>query len=158
MRRTSPAVLLGVAVAGGVIAWLLQVALVSGGAPSFIPPATLWSVLYVLAIALIVLGRPVRRMVRGRAVRRVDPLFAMRVVVLAKASSLTGALLVGGGAVLIVYAVSRTGSIATPAFWPSVLLTVGALALGAAGLIVEWWCRVPPQDRSDPADRLEEHR
>lgn len=158
MRRTGPAALLGAAVAGGAIAWLVQVALASGGAPSFVPPATLWTVLVVVAVALLLLGRPVRRLVRGRAKRRVDPLFAMRVLVLAKASSLIGALLVGFGVVLLVYAVSRTGSIATAGFWPAVLTTAAALVLGIAGLIVEQWCRIPPQDRSDAADRLEERR
>lgn len=158
MRRTSAAALLVVAVAGGAIAWLVQVALASGGAPSFVPPATLWTVLFVVAVALPILGWPVRRTVRGKAAKRVDPFYAMRVLVLAKASSLVGALLAGAGVVLVVYAVSRVGAVQTPAFWPSVLTAGGALALGAAGLVVELWCRIPPEDRTETEDRLQERR
>lgn len=158
MKRTSPVALGGIAVAGAAIGWLLQVALTSGGAPSFNPPATLYSVLFILAFGLVLLGRPVRRLVRGTAKRPVDPFFAMRVLVLAKASSLTGALLVGLAAALLGYAVTRTGSFAVPAFWPDVLTGVGALALCIAGLVVEWWCRLPPQDRAEQQGSSMEQR
>ena len=158
MGRTSPIALIGIAIAGGAIGWLLQVGLVAAGAPSFIPPVTLYSVLFLLAVGLLLLGRPVRRLVRGTASRPVDPFFAMRVLVLAKASSLTGALILGVAAALAVYAVSRTGTVSTPAFWPDVLTGVGGLALGVAGLIVEWWCRIPPQDRTEHPDQTLEQR
>ena len=158
MRRTSPIALVGVAIAGAVVGWLLQVGLTSSGAPSLRPPATLYSVLFILAFGVVLLGRPVRRVVRGTARRPVDPFFAMRVLVLAKASSLTGALLVGAATALLGYAVSRTGSMAVPAFWPDVLTALGALALCIAGLVVEWWCRIPPQDRAEHPDRTLEQR
>jgi hypothetical protein len=158
VKRTSAVSLVGIAIAGAAIGWLLQVGLTSSGDPSFQPPATLYSVLFVLAFGLVLLGRPVRRLVRGKAKRPVDPFFATRVLMLAKASSLAGALLVGTGIGLLVYAVSRTGSVSTPAFWPDALLGIGALALCVAGLVVEWWCHIPPQDRADRSDRSLEQR
>jgi hypothetical protein len=158
VRRTSAVALAGIAIAGAVVGWLLQIGLTTSGATSLQPPATLYSVLFILAFGLILLGRPVRRLVRGQARRPVDPFFAMRVLVLAKASSLTGALLVGAAAGLLVYAVSRTGTVSVPAFWPDVLTGVGALALCVAGLIVEWWCRIPPQDRAEHPDLTVEQR
>lgn len=158
MRRTSPVALVGIAIAGGVIGWLLQVALTTAGAPSFQPPVTLYSVLFILAFGLVLLGRPVRRLVRGSTKRPVDPFYAMRVLVLSKASSLTGALLVGVAVALLVWAVSRTGSFAVPAFWPDVLTGVASLALCAAGLVVEWWCRIPPEDHADQPDRTVRRR
>lgn len=158
MRRTSPVTLVGIAIAGAVIGWLLQVGLASSGSPSIQPPATLYSVLFVLAFGLVLLGRPVRRLVRGKARRPVDPFFATRVLMLAKASSLAGALLVGAALGLLGYAVSRTGGFSTPAFWPDVLTGIGALALCIAGLVVEWWCHIPPQDRADQPDRTLEQR
>lgn len=157
MKRTSAAGLAGIAIAGAAVGWLLQVGLNAGGLPSFIPPATLYSVLFILAFGLILLGRPVRRLVRGRARRPLDPFFAMRVLMLSKASSLTGALLVGAAVALLGYGVSRTGTLVMPAFWPDVLTGLGALALCIAGLVVEWWCRVPPQDRAQDRDRTMEH-
>ena len=158
MKRTSPAALIGIALVGAVIGWLLQIGLVAGGAPSLIPPATLYSVLFILAFGLLLLGRPVRRLVRGTAKRPLDPFFAMRVLVLAKASSLTGALLVGASAALLAYAVTRPVGTASPAFWPDVLTGIGALVLGVAGLIVESWCRIPPEDRAEEPDRSVEQR
>lgn len=158
MRRTSPVTLVGIAIAGAVIGWLLQVGLASSGSPSIQPPATLYSVLFILAFGLVLLGRPVRRLVRGKARRPVDPFFATRVLMLAKASSLAGALLVGAALGLLGYAVSRTGGFSTPAFWPDVLTGIGALALCIAGLVVEWWCHIPPQDRADQPDRTLEQR
>lgn len=158
MRRTSALALLGLAVAGAVVGWLLQVGLVAAGSPSYIPPATLYSVLFLLAVVLLLLGNPVRRVVRGTATRPLDPFFAMRVLLLAKASSLAGALLVGAAAAMLVHAASRTGLAGTPAFWPDVLTGVGALVLVVAGLVVEWWCRIPPQDPADRSDRAVEQR
>jgi hypothetical protein len=158
VKRTSPATLVGIAIAGAAIGWLLQVGLTSSGSSSIQPPATLYSVLFILAFGLILLGRPVRRLVRGKSSRPVDPFFATRVLMLAKASSLAGALLVGAAAALLVYAISRTGSVSTPAFWPDLLTGIGALALCIAGLVVEWWCHIPPQDRADRPDRTLEQR
>lgn len=158
MRRTSAALLFGLAVIGAVVGWLLQVGLAAGGSPTFVPPFTSWAVLFVIAVLVLLLGWPVRRSVRGdrrgrddRAGRRprIDPFYAMRVLMLAKASSITGALGLGFGLALVLYAVSRVGGIATPAFWPSTLLGVGALVLMIAGLIAESWCRIPPEDQAD---------
>ncbi|MGT2425850.1 DUF3180 domain-containing protein [Amnibacterium kyonggiense] len=158
MRRTSPVALVGIAIAGAAIGWLLQVGLTASGAPSFQPPPTLYSVLFILAFGLILLGRPVRRLIRGTARRPVDPFYAMRVLVLAKASSLAGALLVGAAVAFLGYAVSRTGTFAVPAFWPDLLTGLGALALCVAGLVVEWWCRIPPPDPAERPDRSLEQR
>ena len=59
---------------------------------------------------------------------------------------------------LLAYALSRTGTAATPAFWPDVLTGVGAAVLIVAGLVVESWCRIPPDDRADRPDRTLEQR
>ncbi len=158
MRRTSPFALILTAIAGAAVGWLLQVGLTAEGALTVIPPATLYSVLFILAFGLLLLGRPVRRLVRGKSQRPVDPFYAMRVLVLAKASGITGALLVGAAASFLGYAVSRAGSVAVPAFWPDVLTGIGALALCIAGLIVEWWCSIPPQDRAEPRGQTAEQR
>lgn len=154
MRRTGAALLLGLAVAGGAVGWLLQLALASSGTPTFIPPLTTWLVLFVIAVVVLAVGWPVRRSVRGRrdgrpARHRVDPFYAMRALMLAKASSILGAFALGLGLALAAYAVSRTGGIGTPAFWPAALLAAGGLAMLVAGLIAESWCRIPPEDRAD---------
>lgn len=154
MRRTSAPLLFGLAVLGGAAGWLLQVALASTGTAVLIPPIGTSTVLLVIAIAVLLVALPVRRSVRakGDAARRrlVDPFYAMRALMLAKASSILGAFTLGMGLSLVGYAFSRTGDVETPAFWPSVLLAVGALAMLVAGLIAESWCRIPPEDPARP--------
>lgn len=156
MRRTSAALLLGLAVAGGAVGWLLQVALASAGAPTFTPPLTTWAVLFVIAVVVLLLGRPVRRAVRAArsTASRLDPFFAMRVLMLAKASSILGAFALGMGVALVLYAVSRTGDLSAPGLWPDGLLGIGGLAMLVAGLVVESWCRIPPEDQA-PRGRSE---
>jgi hypothetical protein len=84
--------------------------------------------------------------VRRKHDRRIDPFQAMRTLLFAKASSLTGSLLTGAGLGTLLYLFTRP----VPAGGASAGLTVGtslgAIAMVAAGLVVEQWCRLPPQD------------
>lgn len=146
MRRTSIPLLIALAVIGGGVTWLVQIALVAAGKPTLVPPGTLVLVLFGIAAVLLALGWPIRQFVRRKHDRRIDPFQAMRVLLFAKASSLTGALLTGAGLGTLLYLVSRP----VPAGGASAALTVGTLLGGAtmvaAGLVVEQWCRLPPQD------------
>ena len=54
MRRTSVPLLLALALAGGVVVWLLQIALVSGGQATLVPPGTLAGAVAVAASGLVV--------------------------------------------------------------------------------------------------------
>ena len=146
MRRTSIPLLLALALAGAGVMWLAQIALVSAGQPTLVPPGTLVLVLFGIAAVLLALGWPIRQFVRRKHDRAIDPFRAMRILLFAKASSLTGALLTGGALGTLLYLVSRP----VPAGGASAGLTVGTLLGGAAmvvaGLVVEQWCRLPPQD------------
>jgi hypothetical protein len=146
VRRTSVPLLLALAVAGGVIAWLLQIALVAGGQATLVPPGTLVLVLFGIAVVLLALGWPIRQFVRGKRDRRIDPFRAMRTLLFAKASSLMGSLVAGAALGTLLYLLSRP----VPAGGSSALLTVGtllgAVVVAASGLVVEQWCRLPPQD------------
>jgi Protein of unknown function (DUF3180) len=97
---------------------------------------------------------------RARIERRpgrepVEPLAVARFVVLAKASSLTGALFAGFYAGLLIWllveqarsgaADARTSDLPTAAAG-----VIGALALTAAALWLERACRVPPSDEDKP--------
>jgi hypothetical protein len=84
----------------------------------------------------------------------VDPLAVARFVVLAKASSLTGALFAGfyGGVLawLLVEQARGGGTDALESDLPTAAAgVIGALALTAAALWLERACRVPPQDDED---------
>ena len=145
MSRTKPTHLALLAVLGGGLAWLLEVALTASGRAIVIPPFTLGLALAVIGVIVVLMALPVRRATRGTATARVDPFYAARTAMLAKASSLSGALIGGVGLGIAVYLLSRSvpavGSV-TMAF----ATAAGAILLLIAGLVAEHWCTIPPDD------------
>jgi hypothetical protein len=73
----------------------------------------------------------------------------MRVVVLAKACSLSGALLTGAGVGILVYLLSRDVIPGNNAVLQTALALAGAVVLLAGGLIAEAFCTLPPDDDDD---------
>jgi hypothetical protein len=146
MRRTSAPLLVALAIAGGVVAWLLQTALVAGGQVTLVPPGTLVLVLFGIAAVLLALGWPIRQFVRGKRTRRIDPFRAMRTLLFAKASSLAGSLLTGAAIGTLLFLLSRPVPAGGASAWLTVGALVGSLAVTVSGLVVEQWCRLPPQD------------
>ncbi|MCU1543788.1 MAG: hypothetical protein JWM50_1653 [Microbacteriaceae bacterium] len=149
MTRTRPSILLLLAVLGGGAGWFMETALVASGRPTFIPPITLAAALALIGVIVVLLALPVYRVVRGTAKTRVDPFYATRAVVLAKASSLTGTLLGGAALAVTIFLLTRSvippvGSVAL-----AVATTVAGVVLLAGGLIAEKMCTLPPSD-DDP--------
>ena len=96
-------------------------------------------------------GRDLRARIQGRrGARPAPPLFVARMVALAKASSMTAALLAGVCAGFIIY-LSRMTSAPTPrGDLVNASLSFGAcLVLIAAALFLEYCCRVPKNPDSD---------
>ena len=146
MTRTKPVSLLLLAVMGGAVMWFIETALAASGRAIVIPPITLGVALLLIGIIIVVMALPVRRVSRGRPNARVDPFYATRVLMLAKASSLSGALLGGGGLGIVGYLVSRSVVAAPSAITMSVIAAVGAILLLVAGLVAEHMCSLPPED------------
>ena len=65
---------------------------------------------------------------------------------LAKASSLGGALLGGGGLGIVGYLLSRSVVASPNAVTMSVVAAAGAILLLVAGLVAEHMCSIPPGD------------
>jgi len=152
MTRTAPLHLLLLALLGGGLAWFLETALAASGNAILIPPFTLGVVLALIGVILVVMALPVRRVARGVAGAKVDPFYATRVLVLAKASSLSGALLGGAGISITAYLLTRSvvpgvGSVAM-----ALTLAVGSIVLLVGALVAEHMCALPPDDdkRNDP--------
>ncbi|MDT5023600.1 MAG: hypothetical protein QOE61_26, partial [Micromonosporaceae bacterium] len=85
----------------------------------------------------------------------VNPLLVARYAVLAKASSLAGAIFAGAYGGVAAWALSERGqlNVADADLPPSVAGLVGALALVAAALLLERACRVPePPDDDESTD------
>jgi Protein of unknown function (DUF3180) len=143
--RASTLVLLGLL--GGALGWFLQVILVALGRPAIILPLTLGSVLALIGIIVVVLALPIRRVVKGTATARVDPFYATRVVVLAKASSISGGLLGGGSVGMLAFVLSRS-VVSVNSVTMSSATVVGAVILLVGGLVAEKMCTLPPDDET----------
>ena len=154
MNRVRPVTLLLLAVAGAAAGWLLEVALTQGGRPALVLPLSFGVVVLVLAVGTIAGAVPVRRVAKGRPGARVDPFVAARVVVLAQAGYLTGAVLSGTTLAFLLFLVTRP-VLGEGVLWPSILGVVAAVALVAAGVIAEEMCRIPPADDTKEADDVD---
>lgn len=149
ITRTRWQVLVAVALAVGALGYVGTEWWVGrGNAPVPIPP-TVAAVLLLVAGVLFVLGRSVRRFVQGRRAP-MDPLRAFRILVLAKASALAGAALAGfyTGTALVVAGLSDAPEARTQT-WSAAAAALAGVVLVVVALVVEWFCRVPPED-SDP--------
>jgi hypothetical protein len=148
VRPSTAGPLILLAVIGTVGGWFLDAGLAAAGRPVVIPPLTLPLALALIGVIVVVIAWPVRKAVRARELNQVDPFYATRAVVLAKASSLSGALLAGFGLGITVYLLSRTVVPGVSSILMAVATVVGAAILLAAGLIAERMCTLPPDDDS----------
>lgn len=146
MKRTHASTLVAFGFVGLAVGYLGELALVSAGAQAVVPPVSLAITLAGVAALVIAFAWPVRQAVRGKAERRIDPFRAARTAVLAKASSVTGALVLGAGLGIVAFLVTR--SVVPPAstVWAAVATAFGAALLLAAGLVAEHFCTLPPDE------------
>ena len=152
MTRTKPLHLLTLAVFGGAILWFVETALAASGRPVVIPPFTLAVALVLIGVIIVVMAWPIRRVARGNRSARVDPFYATRVVMLAKASSLGGALLEAARIGVAGYLLSRSVLPAVGSVTMGVATAVGAILLLVGGLVAEHWCTIPPDDDENKRD------
>lgn len=153
MKRTGAATIAVAAVLGLGTGFLVNQLLTAGGRSTFTPSLMLPVLLVALGIVLIVFALPISRATRGIAADGtppVNPFQALRIAMLAKASSIVGAAVAGFGLGLGAFLASRPaepslGSVAT------VLATaVGGAILVAAGLVAEQLCTIRKDDDDQP--------
>jgi hypothetical protein len=149
VTRTRPSLIVAVALLGAALGWLLETALVASGRAAFIPPVTLAAALALIAVIVVVMAVPVFRVVRGTAKSRIDPFYATRVVLLAKATSITGALLGGAAVAILVYLLTRSVTPPTASLGLAIATVVAGVLLLVGGLVAEKMCTLPPSDDDD---------
>lgn len=142
MTPTRIRTLLGTAAAFGVVSWLLLRLVYTS-----LPPAP-WTVLPALLIAAAAegyLGYGLRaRILRRSGTKPADPMYVARMVALAKASSLTAAVIGGIAAGLTVAAAAALPARAAGQDVLTAATTFGgAIILAVAALYLEHCCRVP---------------
>jgi len=128
-------------VIGGCVGWTTA-ALLDSNSRS-VPTATWWMVAtwLVFAAALAVGARSTRERVRTR---RIEPLLAVRLMVLGKSAALVGPACGGFAIGLGVWRISVTSDRLTQS-GTLAMLAVGVVLIGVgiAGMALEWACRVP---------------
>jgi hypothetical protein len=118
-------------------------------------PGLRWFVpasLVLLAIAEVLAANQLRDRIRRRpGAPPVQPLVAARMLALAKASAVVGAVMVGIWAGLLVYVVPRLGQLAAAGNDTAIAAfgVVAAVALTAAALWLEYSCRTPAPPDGD---------
>jgi hypothetical protein len=149
VTRTKPTTLIVVAIIGIGAGLALQSVLAAMSQPKLRPEYTLAVTVVLIGIAAVALAIPVRRATRGNPAHRVDPFYATRVVVLAKASAIAGALLTGLGAGLLLELVVRSGEPVADMFLRAASVAGAGVLLLIAGLVAEWLCTVPKDADDD---------
>jgi hypothetical protein len=156
VRPTRPSTLALVALAVAVLSYLL-VAAAYGSLPS--PPVGAPVTLVLLALAELALAKVVRDRIRhrldarGRPPRRaLHPVQVARAAALAKASSLTGAVVLGAYAGLFAWTAPRADVLAAAADDVPVagVSAVAGLLLVVSALLLERACRVPESPDDAP--------
>jgi hypothetical protein len=96
-----------------------------------------------MAVGVFFAGLPVRRFLRGTARKPLNPMRAMRTVVLAQACALTGAIVTGWYvAQLLVILPDLDVASRRALAWRLAALAVGGILMAVAGLVVQAMCRV----------------
>lgn len=150
MKRTRVTTLILLAVVGAAVGALGELALVANGRPIVNLPITLAIALAVIGGIVVTMAVPIRRMTRATTAPRVDPFYATRILMLAKACALTGSLVAGVGIGVLVYLLTRS-VIGVGSVTQTIAAIIGAGVLLAGGLVAEHMCRVPPgDDENDP--------
>ncbi len=152
MRPTRVLTLLGVVAGVGFLALLATDFWARQGRAVFIAPGTLVFTLPGIAILLVGFAWPIIRYRRAllaaakakstSPIKRVDPFYAVRVLVLAKASSISASVILGWQLGVLFYLLSRPAQ-ASDALTRTIAAGVAAAVLLVAALVVERFCRLP---------------
>lgn len=151
MTRTGAGVLVLAAVLGAAAGFVLDHVLTMMGRPTFTPSISLPLMLVVLGGITLVLALPVRRAIRGTASAALNPFRALRIAILAKASSIVGASVAGVAVGLGAYLLTRPVAPPIGSLGAIIGTAVCAVALVVTALIAESFCILPKDDDDEHA-------
>ncbi len=151
MTRTGAWTVVILAVVGAAIGLLVEIGLTANGRATVVPPYSYAVTIVAIAVLLIGFAVPVWRSTRGArtasglARHKVDPFYATRTVALAKAASITSAVLAGATLSLLGYLLTRPVT-ASGTLGQAIASAASSVVLLVAGLVAEAMCRIPPDD------------
>jgi len=139
-----------IALIAAVVGWLVTVLVNRVGFPTPVLPYSALITLALVIVIVLILGLRVRRWRNGNHERELSPILAARTLILAQASAYAGALILGWHLGILVDALMATFYGASISLLgPPAALIVGSLAMIAVGIMVERFCRIPPEDGTD---------
>ncbi|WP_231687131.1 DUF3180 domain-containing protein [Arthrobacter alpinus] len=161
MRTIRPAWLIVVTVVLAVLGWVGTV--LSSRASMALPVLPLSSLITMGLIVVVcwILGLKVRRWRDGKRDKELDPLLAARTVVLAQACAYAGAVLFGWHLGILLNQVPTISMRADLGIvWQLLAMMAGGLCMVATGVVVERFCKLPPDDTelgAEPKEKRETH-
>ncbi|WP_295790978.1 DUF3180 domain-containing protein [uncultured Microbacterium sp.] len=149
MKRTGAGILIIALVIGAVVGFVVDTMLTAMGRTTFSPAASLPTILVLLGAVVVVLAIPIFRASRGRSGQRIDPFRALRIAMLAKASSLLGAVSAGFAAGLLGFLLTRPVTPSIGSMGSIIATLVAGAVLVVAGLVAEQLCTIRKDDDDD---------
>jgi hypothetical protein len=144
VRRTGAGILIVAAVLGAAAGFGLDSALTAGGRPTFTPAYSLPILLALLGLLVLALALPVRRAIREGT--PINPFRAVRIAMLAKASSIVGAALGGVAVGLAVYLLTQQPEPSIGSLGAILATAACGAVLVAAALVAEHLCTIRKDD------------
>lgn len=160
MKLTSPLVLLVIGAAVGILGWLAALLTTRYSLNTPVLPLNGLITMGVIVVLTLVLGIRVLHWRNGNKKKMLNPILAAWTLVLAQACAYTGSVLLGWHAGIFVdqlrlWNLRSDQNLA----WQALIMAGGGLAMIVVGLVVERFCRIPPEDgEGEPAPGLQEKR
>lgn len=149
MKRTGAGILVLAAALGAGAGFLLDQLLTSLGRATFTPMVSLPILLLLLGAIVVTLALPIRRATRGAPGPPINPFRALRIAMLAKASSIVGAALGAFALGLIAFVLTRPVVPSIGSLGVVIATAASGAVLVAAGLVAEHLCTIRKDDDDD---------
>jgi hypothetical protein len=160
MKPTKISVVLVIVFGVTVVSFLAVRLLVANGMAVPASPTNLLVTLAAIAVILLALTIPIWRYkasltqyTKGSRPKRVDPFYAVRVVLLAKASAITGSGFVGWHLGAMIAQLSLPVSF-TAALLQNSFGLVASVVLTVAAIVAEQICRLPDEPKDNQTDQM----
>lgn len=151
MRTIRPAWLVAISIVLAVLGFVATELTSRASLPLPVLPLNSLITMGLIVVVCLVLGLKVRRWRDGNREKTLDPLMAARTVVLAQACAYAGAVLFGWHTgILMDQLPTISMRIDLGVIWQMVALMAGALVMVVIGVIVERFCKLPPEDTEPP--------
>jgi hypothetical protein len=160
MKLTNPLLLLAIGVAVGILGWLTALLTTRYSLNTPVLPLTALITMGVIVVLTLVLGIRVLRWRNGKKKKMLNPILAAWTLVLAQACAYTGTVLLGWHAGIFIDQLRLWNLRSEQGItWQALAMAGGGLAMIVVGLVVERFCRIPPEDGdADKAPGTQEKR